>query len=72
MAVTLGLLAAAAPPLLAHHSFAAEYDANQPVKVSGVVTQWTGRTPAPSAPATLLAVKPLLDRLEVRLDPEHW
>ncbi len=45
MAVTLGLLAAAAPPLLAHHSFAAEYDANQPVKVSGVVTRVDWQNP---------------------------
>ena len=30
-------------PLAAHHSFAAEYDAKQPIKVSGVVTkmEWT-------------------------------
>jgi hypothetical protein len=37
-----GLLAAAMP-VLAHHSFAAEYDSTQPVKVTGVVTkvEWT-------------------------------
>jgi hypothetical protein len=45
MAVTLGLVAAAAPPLLAHHSFAAEYDANQPVKVTGVVTRVDWQNP---------------------------
>jgi hypothetical protein len=41
--MTLGLLVGAAPTLLAHHSFAAEYDSNQPVKVTGVVTRvdWT-------------------------------
>ena len=35
----LGLIAVAAlaPSLLAHHSFAAEYDGTKPVKVSGVV-----------------------------------
>jgi Family of unknown function (DUF6152) len=34
---------AGAIPLLAHHSFAAEYDSTQPVKVTGVVTkvEWT-------------------------------
>jgi len=38
----VGLLAAA-PPILAHHSFAAEYDADKPVELKGVVTQidWT-------------------------------
>ena len=29
----------AAVPLLAHHSFAAEYDAKKPVKISGIVTK---------------------------------
>ena len=37
-----GLLAAAAP-MLAHHSFAAEYDSSAPVTITGVVTkvEWT-------------------------------
>ena len=37
----VGLLAAV--PLVAHHSFAAEYDAEKPIKVTGTVTkiEWT-------------------------------
>src|SRR5919108_1750 len=38
-----GLVLAAGTPVVAHHSFAAEYDGSKPVKVSGVVTkvEWT-------------------------------
>ncbi len=37
------LLAAGSAPLLAHHSFGAEYDANQPITLTGVITkvEWT-------------------------------
>ena len=37
------LLLAAAVPVLAHHAFAAEFDANRPVKLKGAVTKvdWT-------------------------------
>ena len=38
VAALAGLLAAAAP-LLAHHSFAAEYDANKKISISGTVTK---------------------------------
>ena len=35
----LGLVLAAAAPLLAHHSFAAEFDASKEVKITGKVTK---------------------------------
>jgi hypothetical protein len=35
----VSLLLAAAPPVAAHHAFAAEFDVNQPVKVKGTLTK---------------------------------
>lgn len=42
IAAVLGLLVASAP-VLAHHSFAAEFDASKPLKLTGTVTklEWT-------------------------------
>jgi len=39
----VGLLALAASPAIAHHSFAAEYDNTQPIKITGTLTrvEWT-------------------------------
>src|SRR5439155_20312626 len=41
--IAAALLVSAATPLWAHHAFAAEFDAKQPVKFKGVVTkmEWT-------------------------------
>jgi hypothetical protein len=42
-AAIVGLVWIATSPLIAHHSFAAEYDNTQPIKVTGVLTkvEWT-------------------------------
>ena len=42
-AATLAGLLVATVPVLAHHSFAAEYDSNKPIKLTGTVTriEWT-------------------------------
>ena len=43
ISLALGALLAAALPIAAHHSFAAEYDANAKIEFDGVVTkvEWT-------------------------------
>jgi hypothetical protein len=37
--LTLGALSCAAVPALAHHSFAAEFDSNKPVTMTGTITK---------------------------------
>jgi hypothetical protein len=44
LAVGCGLLISAIP-LLAHHSFAAEYDANKPIRITGTVTKMEWMNP---------------------------
>ena len=39
MLASAGLLVVAARPIVAHHSFAAEFDANSPVKLQGTVSR---------------------------------
>src|SRR6266481_2762324 len=43
--LAVGCLAVLTVPMLAHHSFAAEYDRNKPVKISGVVTKMEWMNP---------------------------
>src|SRR6476620_4532249 len=43
LAAAVGLMMAAAAPLWAHHSFAAEFDGSKPIRLTGALTkiEWT-------------------------------
>ncbi len=43
LVAAIGLMLAAAMPMWAHHSFAAEFDGNKPMRLQGVLTkiEWT-------------------------------
>jgi hypothetical protein len=38
-ALLIGAMTAASPPALAHHAFAAEFDADQPITLTGTITR---------------------------------
>ena len=43
--ILASVLAISAPPLLAHHSFAADYDASKPITLRGTVTKFEWMNP---------------------------
>jgi hypothetical protein len=45
LTLALALVGAAVAPVLAHHSFSAEFDANKPVTLTGVVTKVAWQNP---------------------------
>jgi hypothetical protein len=45
LSLVVGLAIATTPPAFAHHSFAAEFDANKPVTLQGIVTKLEWQNP---------------------------
>ena len=64
--VAAAALFAAAVPALAHHSFAAEFDAKKPVTLKGTVRSDAGRARAIAIAKSTDGVTQVVDRLTIK------